>query len=155
VGHFPCFSGRGEHAGENFQPQVLFILQPIRPALDDANLVVQPFDEAERHLVLRFAECGDPIPMTPDHFRKLLVWLQPLPFEAGLPVLEKLAGECSLYRINGSAAPPGLLRRPAETGDGESADMLLEGQRMLPKKMTAAHFRLAFPTLEEALCDLV
>jgi hypothetical protein len=56
------------------------------------------------------------------------------------------------------------LRRPApftapatmlKLAMGESADMLLEGQRMLPQKMMAAHFRFAFPTLEEALRDLI
>lgn len=86
-GTFLCFSDRGEHAGENFQPQVLFLLQSIRPALDDANLVVHTFNETERHL----AERGNPIPMTLNHFRKLLIGLEPLPLESGLPVLEELA----------------------------------------------------------------
>lgn len=40
-------------------------------------------------------------------------------------------------------------------GMGESASLLLEGQRVLPKKMEAAHYRFAFPTLAEALRDLV
>ena len=56
------------------------------------------------------------------------------------------------------------LRRPApfvapaallKLAMGESASLLLEGQRMLPKKMEAAHFRFAFPTLAEALRNLV
>ncbi len=56
------------------------------------------------------------------------------------------------------------LRRPApftapasllKLAMGESAGMLLEGQRMLPQKMMAAHFRFAFPTLEGALHNLV
>ncbi len=38
---------------------------------------------------------------------------------------------------------------------GESASMLLEGQRALPRKMEVAHYRFAFPTLAEALRDLV
>jgi len=56
------------------------------------------------------------------------------------------------------------LRRPApfvapaallKLAMGESASLLLEGQRVLPKKMEAAHFRFAFPTLAEALRNLV
>jgi hypothetical protein len=38
---------------------------------------------------------------------------------------------------------------------GESASLLLEGQRMLPRKMETAHYRFAFPVLADALRDVV
>src|SRR5208282_2079167 len=58
-------------------------------ALEDADLVVEAFDKAERDLVLRLAVGGDAVPMTVDHLGELLVGLEPLPFQAGAPVLEE------------------------------------------------------------------
>jgi hypothetical protein len=80
-----------EHASENLEPQILLILQPVCPALDNADLVVQALDEPERDLVLRLAESGDPIPMTLDHLGKLLVGFQSLPLEGIAPVVEEAA----------------------------------------------------------------
>ena len=56
-----------------------------------------------------------------------------------------------LHRPAFFVAPAALLK----LGMGESASLLLEGQRVLPRKMEAAHYRFAFPTLAEALRDLV
>lgn len=56
-----------------------------------------------------------------------------------------------LHRPAPFAAPAALLKLSL----GEAASLLLEGQRMLPQKMAAAHYRFAFPTLEEALRDLI
>src|SRR5438128_4174038 len=52
-----------QHAGENLEPEVLFVAEPVRAALEDADLVVQPLDEAERDLVLRAAVGRDPLPV--------------------------------------------------------------------------------------------
>lgn len=57
----------------------------------------------------------------------------------------------TLHRPAFFAAPAPLLKLAM----GESASLLLEGQRALPKKMEAAHYRFAFPTLAEALRDLI
>jgi uncharacterized protein (TIGR01777 family) len=57
----------------------------------------------------------------------------------------------ALHRPAFFAAPAALLK----LGMGESASLLLEGQRALPKKMETAHYRFTFPTLAEALRDLV
>jgi len=57
----------------------------------------------------------------------------------------------ALHRPAFFVAPAALLKLAM----GESASLLLEGQRALPKKIEAAHYRFAFPTLAEALRDLV
>lgn len=49
------------------------------------------------------------------------------------------------------AAPAALLR----LGMGERATLLLEGQRVLPKRMLAAQYRFAHPDLSNALRDLL
>ena len=41
-----------QHAGENLEPQVLLVAQAVCPALDDADLVIELLDEAERDPVL-------------------------------------------------------------------------------------------------------
>src|ERR1700730_14336645 len=69
--------------------KVLFIAYSVRASLDDADLVVEPFDEAERDLVLRFAVGGDTVPVAIDHVCELLVGLQSLPLERRAPVLEE------------------------------------------------------------------
>jgi uncharacterized protein len=57
----------------------------------------------------------------------------------------------ALHRPVVFVAPAALLKLAM----GESASLLLEGQRVLPRKMEAAHQHFAFPTLAEALRDLV
>ena len=89
VGKFACQSHFRKHGREDFQPQVFFVTQAIRSSLDDANLVVESLDEAERDLVLGSAIGGDAIPMTLDHLGELLVGLETLPLQAGLPILEE------------------------------------------------------------------
>src|ERR1700756_5851451 len=50
----PCWlSQLGQHARQDFEPQVFFIAQSICATLDDADLVVQPFDEPEGYLVFQ------------------------------------------------------------------------------------------------------
>ena len=89
MGKNACQSDFWQHAGEDFESQVLLVAQSIRATLDDANFVVETLDEAERDLVFWIAVGGDPIPMTLDHFRKLLVRLEALPLAAGFPVVEE------------------------------------------------------------------
>ena len=57
----------------------------------------------------------------------------------------------ALHRPAFFVAPAAILK----LGMGESASLLLEGQRALPRKMEAAHYRFAFPTLAEALRDII
>ena len=57
----------------------------------------------------------------------------------------------ALHRPAFFVAPAALLKLAM----GESASLLLEGQRALPKKMEAMHQHFAFPTLAEALRDVI
>src|SRR5260370_33976165 len=63
--------------------------RPYATSLDDADFVVEPFDEAQQDFVLRFAVGGDSIPMAINHVGELLVGLQSLLLERRAPVLEK------------------------------------------------------------------
>lgn len=89
MGKNACQSDFRQHTGKDFQSQILLVAQSVCAALDDANFVVETLDEAERDLVFRIAVGSDPLPMTLDHFRELLVRLEALPLEAGFPVVEE------------------------------------------------------------------
>src|SRR6266700_8236025 len=78
-----------QHAGEDFEPKVVFVAQAVGATLDHPDLVVEPFDEAERDLVLGPAVGRNAVPMTVDHRGELLVRCEPLPLEARPPVLEE------------------------------------------------------------------
>src|SRR5229473_3602388 len=80
-----------QHAGENLEPEVLFVAEPVRAALEDADLVVQPLDEAERDFVLRTAVGREPLPVPLNHGRELLVGAEALPLERRPPVFEEAA----------------------------------------------------------------
>src|SRR4029453_18424006 len=71
---------------EIFDPKLLFVAQAVSATLDHPYFVVEPLDEAERDLILRLAVGGDPAPMSLNHRGELLVWLEPLPLEAGAPI---------------------------------------------------------------------
>ena len=89
VGSFWAILEFWQHAGEDLQPQVFLVAQAVGAALDDADLVVEALDEAERDLVLRVAVGGDAVPMALDHLGELLVRLEPLPLQACAPVVEE------------------------------------------------------------------
>src|SRR4029453_10692920 len=74
---------------EIFDPKLLFVAQAVSATLDHPYFVVEPLDEAERDLILRLAVGGDPAPMSINHRGELLVWLEPLPLEAGAPIFKK------------------------------------------------------------------
>ena len=57
----------------------------------------------------------------------------------------------ALHRLAIFVAPAALLKLAM----GERASLLLEGQRVLPRKMQAARFRFAFANLADALRDLL
>src|SRR5712692_11903299 len=96
-----AWSDRRQHAGADLEAEVLFVAQPVRAALEHADLVVQPLDEAQCHLVLRAAVGRDPLPVPLNHRRELLVGAQALPLERRPPVLEEAADRKST-RLNSS-----------------------------------------------------
>jgi len=54
-----------KHPGE--LSGAVLVSQAVRPSLDHAGFVVQPFDEAERHLVVGLRAQGDAVPVPIDH----------------------------------------------------------------------------------------
>ncbi len=66
-------------------------MQTVGGALDDGELVVEAFDEAEGDLVLWSAVGGNAVPMTIDHLGQLFEVLETLPLEARPPVVEEIS----------------------------------------------------------------
>src|SRR3990172_6303955 len=64
-------------------------MQAVGSSLNDADLVVQAFHEAERHFVFGLAVSGDAIPVSIDHLGEFLVGFKPLPLQTRPPVLEE------------------------------------------------------------------
>src|SRR5260370_13621207 len=85
----PASSQRGQHAGENLEPQVLFIAEPVGAALEDTDLVVQSLDEPEGDLVFGAAVGGNPVPVLLNHRGKSLLGRQALPLQSHPPALEE------------------------------------------------------------------
>src|SRR5713101_8441680 len=83
---------RRQHGGEDLEPQVLLVAEAVRAPLEDTDLVVQPLDKAEGHLVLGLAVGCDALPMALDHCGEAFERLEPLPFERRAPVLEESPG---------------------------------------------------------------
>ncbi len=86
------FSQFWEHAGQDFQPEVLLIPEAVRPPLDGTDLVVDAFHETQRHLVLRAAIGLDPVPVRCHHAGEALEGLQTLPAQRGTPLVEETPG---------------------------------------------------------------
>ncbi len=90
-----------EHAGEDFQLQILFVAQSVGTSLDDPDFIVQALDEPQGHFVLRVTIHGTPLPGALNQFRKLLVGLQALPLQGRSPnrVWGKLLAKAELRHI--------------------------------------------------------
>src|SRR5438309_3057171 len=86
------FSQLWQHRSQYLEAQIFFVSQAVSAPLDDANLVVEPFNESQRHFVLWPAVSGNPIPVTLNHRGKFLKGLKPLPFERRHPVLKEAPG---------------------------------------------------------------
>src|SRR3972149_1169105 len=79
---------RRQERGDDLELEVLLVSVAVSAPLEDADLVVQPLDQAEAHLVLRPAVGGDSVPVSVDHLHGLLLGRAPLPLEALLPAVE-------------------------------------------------------------------
>jgi len=60
--------------------------------LKDADFVIEPLDESERHLVCGLAVSADSVPVALDELGELLEGLRPLPAQRRAPVREEAAG---------------------------------------------------------------
>lgn len=115
-------SQRRQHARQNLQPQVFFVVQSVCAPLDDADLVVQAFDEGQRYLVLWPAVGGDSDPVSIDHAGELHLRFEPLPLQARAPVLEEPAHPALALVVPELAEGlAGRSVREAELGQGRDA----------------------------------
>src|SRR5262245_56760749 len=103
-----CFSQLWQHAGEDFQPQVLLIAETVGTPLDGADLVVEALHEPQGDLVLLLAVRLNAIPVALDHAGKLLEGLQALPAQGGAPAVKEAA------RPSRSPVVPQLVERLLE-----------------------------------------
>lgn len=78
-----------EHGGEDFETKVFLVSESVCSFLNDADFVVESFDEAERNFVLWLAVRDDAIPVALDHLGELLVGSESLPLEARTPLIEE------------------------------------------------------------------
>src|SRR5256712_5031026 len=122
-------SDRRQHAGKDLEPEVLLVAEPVRAALEDADLVVQPLDEAERDLVLGAAIGRDPAHVRTNHRGNFPVRPPALPLEARPPVLEEPAGPAL------PAVVPELAERFLEQVGG--VQPLVGGQQRLERSPAA------------------
>jgi hypothetical protein len=79
VGDFHGFSGIWDGRGEHLEFQVLGVSDPIGPALNHPDLVVESLHEAEGDLMIGTAIADDAFPMAFYQFDKLLKGLEPAP----------------------------------------------------------------------------
>src|SRR3989442_8457983 len=81
-----------KESGYDLEFEVFLVLDTVSTAMEDADFVVKPLDQAEAGLDIRVAVGDDPVPVPLDHGCELLVGLEPLPLQALLPALEEGAG---------------------------------------------------------------
>src|SRR5207253_2399721 len=70
-----------EHTRKDFQSQVFFVTEAIGSSLENADFVVESFDEAQSNLVFGVAIESDAVPVILDHLGELFERLETLPFE--------------------------------------------------------------------------
>src|SRR6185437_16905742 len=117
-----------QEGGKNLQPHVLLIPVAIGAPLNQLDLVIQSFDEAELDLVTGRAIHRDAIPVPFDQADKLLEGEDLLPFELLAPAGEELAGPtCPAIR-------PELAEFFLEEVGGGQA---LVGSQQLPQRAAA------------------
>src|SRR6266545_4997506 len=82
-------SQRRKKRCDDLELEVVLVAVAVGAALEDADLVVEPLDQADADLVLGSAVRGDAIPVAFDHGRELPVGREPLPLQALLPAVEE------------------------------------------------------------------
>ena len=89
--------------------------------MDDADLVVESFDEAERDFVLGTTVGGDAVPVALNQFGKLLVGLEPLPAQRFGQVI---GGRGGRFRPTEACPTPARFRsgRRGTSARGQASD---------------------------------
>ena len=145
---FGEFWQRRQEGGNDFQLEILLVAVAVGPALQDADLVVESFDQAEADLVVRITVGGDAVPMAFYHARKLAVRFQPLPLEGVLPALEE--GPRTPLGAVIPELPEGLLEQVGGVEPLVGGEQLLEGVPSIQGEVFAVGEQHIAVALDEA-----
>src|SRR5207248_4290577 len=138
---------RRQHAGQDVHAQVFLVSQSVCTSLDDADLVVQPFNETKRNFVLGFTVGGDPIPMSIDHLSEFLVGFQALPLQARSPVLEE--PPCPALPLIAPQLPEGLLQHIRRVQSLVRCEQRLQRPATFQREVLPARQQRVLLTLDE------
>src|SRR3989454_12788840 len=122
--------------GHDLEFEVFLVPVSVGPALEDADFVVEPLDQAEADLVLRVAVGDDPVPVPLDHRGELLVGLEPLPLQALLPALEEGAGPA--WGLVAPELAEGLLEQVGDVEPRVGLEQLAQGRSAIVGEVVAA-----------------
>src|SRR5262244_4083125 len=142
------FSQLRQHSSKNLEPQIFFVSQSVGTSLNDTNLVIESFDEAQGDFVFGSAVGSNAVPMVLDHLRKFLIGSKPLPFERCLPVLKE--GPRPAFTLVAAELATGLLK---QVGGIESLVGIEQGLKRLAAfkgKVVPARQERIFLSLDEA-----
>src|SRR5262249_1976153 len=142
------FSQLRQHSSKNLEPQIFFVSQSVGTSLNDTNLVIESFDEAQGDFVFGSAVGSNAVPMVLDHLRKFLIGYKPLPFERCLPVLKEAPRPA--FTLVAPELAKGLLK---QVGGIESLVGIEQGLKRLAAfkgKVVPARQERIFLSLDEA-----
>lgn len=74
---------------DDLELEVFFVAVAVGAALEDADLGVEPLDQAQAELVLRVTTGGDSVPMSLYQVSELSVGFEPLPPQRLAPAVEE------------------------------------------------------------------
>src|SRR6266536_580851 len=141
---FRTASQRRKERCDDLELEVVLVAVAVGAALEDADLVVEPLDQAEADLVLGSAVRGDAITVALDHGRELPVGREPLPLQALLPAVEE--GTRPALGLVAPELAEGLLEQVGDAEPFVRCQQLLEaGPAVVAEVLAARKQGVALP----------
>ena len=84
---------------EHFESEILLVFDAVSPSLNDPDLVVEAFHEAERDFVVGMAIADNAVPVSLDHGGEFFKRLQALPTQLRSPIAKEFFGPDGLVVI--------------------------------------------------------